>query len=73
MVTAGGFGSYMSPVSFINSLMLDFRCLVLPDFVYSTEADFENSKITNGDLPKRISHLLSRQVKLADFYIALNQ
>ncbi|MEM1354690.1 MAG: NAD(P)H-dependent oxidoreductase [Planctomycetota bacterium] len=35
--SAGGQGSYMSVMALANSLMLDFRCLVVPRFVYATE------------------------------------
>ncbi len=31
---AGGPGSYMAPMSMANSLMLDFRCIIIPRFVY---------------------------------------
>ena len=33
---AGGQGSYMSVMPFANSLMLDFRCVIIPRFVYAT-------------------------------------
>ena len=68
MLTAGGFGSYMSPMSFLNSLMLDFRCLIMPDFVYTTEADFKDGKIINQNISERMAKLLHRQDKLASFY-----
>lgn len=32
---AGGQGSYMSVMPFANSLMLDFRCVIIPRFVYA--------------------------------------
>ena len=41
---AGGKSSYMSPMSFVNSLMLDFRCLINPRFVYATGDDFGNDR-----------------------------
>jgi len=37
---AGGSGSYMSIMPIVNSLMLDFRTVVVPRFVYAREEDF---------------------------------
>src|SRR3954470_7773585 len=36
---AGGHRSYMSVMPFANSLMLDFRCWIVPRFVYVTGDD----------------------------------
>ena len=41
---AGGHSSYMSVMSIANSLMLDFRCLIIPRFVYATGSDFGNDR-----------------------------
>jgi len=55
---AGGSNkSYMSPMSLIASLMLDFRVVVLPRFVYATEEDFEGEQIVDTDLLGRIAEL----------------
>ena len=40
LLAAGGQGSYMSVMPFANSLMLDFRCWVVPRFVYAKGEDF---------------------------------
>lgn len=45
LCAAGGTMSYMSPMAFIGSLMLDFRVIVLPRFVYVTGADFEGEAL----------------------------
>ena len=45
MCAAGGQRSYMSAMGLSNSLALDFRCRVLPRFVYATWDDFD------GDAP----------------------
>src|SRR6187397_2898113 len=37
---AGGQSSYMSIMALANSLMLDFRCVILPRFIYATKSDF---------------------------------
>ena len=39
---AGGKGSYMSVTSFMNSLMLDFRCIIIPRFVYTDASGFDD-------------------------------
>ena len=37
LCSAGGQGSFMSVMGFANSLMLDFRCWIVPRFLYVTE------------------------------------
>lgn len=62
---AGGFGSYMSVMPFANSLMLDFRCIVLPRFVYAVESDIdENKNITNEKVVMRITELAQSLIKI---------
>lgn len=43
LCAAGGRGSFMSVMGLANSLMLDFRCLVVPRFVYATAEDFDEN------------------------------
>src|SRR5213594_2265035 len=45
MCAAGGQGSYMSIMNLANSLMLDFRCFIVPRFVYALWNDFGDGKI----------------------------
>ena len=59
---AGGASSYMAPMSLFNSLMLDFRCLVLPKFVYAQETSFANGSLVDGDIQERI-HALVEQLR----------
>jgi len=54
---AGGQSSYMSMIGLANSLMLDFRCIILPRFVYATGADFDDGKITSPEIKKRLEQL----------------
>ena len=70
MITAGGRASYMSVMSIANSLMLDFRCIVIPRFVYATGDAFENDRtetMTIGDeeVKERLTELTETTVKLA--------
>jgi FMN reductase len=54
---AGGQSSYMSIIGLANSLMLDFRCLILPRFVYATGDDFDAGKIVTVDIQERLRQL----------------
>jgi len=52
---AGGQGSYMSVMPFANSLMLDFRCVIIPRFVYATESEFADEQLSeDGELRRRL-------------------
>ena len=61
LCSAGGDRSYMSPIGFANSLMFDFRCLIIPRFVYCTKSDFNVDGNVNTSLGERID-LLARSV-----------
>ncbi len=56
LLSAGGGGSYMSAMSFANSLMLDFRCWVVPRFLYVPK-DFEGDTLP-PELDERMDGLL---------------
>ncbi|QDU34108.1 NAD(P)H-dependent FAD/FMN reductase [Poriferisphaera corsica] len=49
LCSAGGHGSYMSVMPLANSLMLDFRSLILPRFVYALESNINHPDPTNLD------------------------
>ncbi|MAN24942.1 MAG: flavoprotein [Gemmatimonadetes bacterium] len=71
LCSAGGSHSYMSILSLANSLMLDFRCLILPRFVFATRNDFitnDNSssiEIDNPEVLQRIEELAQELPKLS--------
>lgn len=65
MCAAGGQGSYMSIMGLANSLMLDFRCLVVPRFVYATYKGFDGSMIVDPQLNDRVSQLCAEVHRLA--------
>lgn len=54
---AGGASSYMSIMSLANSLMLDFRCVVVPRFVYAVERDFAGETIATPAIAERTAAL----------------
>lgn len=55
--TAGGMSSYMAIMGLANSLMLDFRCTIVPRFVYATERDFTGETIGNPEVARRTGEL----------------
>jgi FMN reductase len=59
MCTAGGSSSYLAPLGIMNSLMLDFRCFILPRYVYATASDFneERTKLVNNKIKERVVQL----------------
>ena len=65
MCAAGGRNSYMSVMSLANSLMLDFRCYIIPKFVFATKNDFEEDKIVNSDTKNRIKELGSELIRVS--------
>jgi FMN reductase len=54
---AGGMSSYMSIMGLANDLMLDFRCIILPRFVYATGGDFADGQITSAKIQERLKQL----------------
>jgi NAD(P)H-dependent FMN reductase len=64
LCAAGGHSSYMSIMSLANSLMLDFRCLIIPRFVYAKGEDFIAKKQPTPDLAARIIALAEASVKI---------
>ncbi len=63
---AGGQGSYMSVMSLANSLMLDFRCLIVPRFVYATGDHFEGDDQLNEAVMLRTRELCETSLGLAE-------
>ena len=64
LCAAGGASSYMSPISFINSLMLDYRCIVIPRYVYATSHDFNDTIVTNDEIKSRIEVLVKDAITI---------
>ncbi len=65
---AGGQSSYMSIMSLANSLMLDFRCIILPRFIYATGDDFADERIASAEIRKRVMQLAAdaRRLRYVD-------
>jgi NAD(P)H-dependent FMN reductase len=66
MCAAGGHASRMSILTLANSLMLDFRCVIVPRFVYATSSAFgADGSISDPDIAGRIAQCARTTVKLA--------
>jgi FMN reductase len=63
LCAAGGMSSYMSVMAFANSLMLDFRCIIVPRFVYATGDSFEAVELTDKKVAKRIEELADELIR----------
>jgi FMN reductase len=63
LCAAGGMSSYMSLMSFANSLMLDFRTIIIPRFVYATSDSFEGDKLVDRKISKRIEQVAEELVR----------
>lgn len=66
MLAAGGQTSYMSAMGLANSLMLDFRCLVVPRFIYATGDCFEGDFLTDETIQERLELLVTETTRIAD-------
>ena len=65
LCAAGGRASYMSPIGFANSLMFDFRCLIIPRFVYCTQDDFTEAGEPGSGIRARVEQLAATAVDLS--------
>lgn len=63
LCAAGGMSSYMSVMAFANSLMLDFRCVIIPRFVYATGRAFEGDELKDKEVGERIEELAGELIR----------
>ena len=63
LCAAGGENSYMSVMAYANSLMLDFRSVIIPRFVYATGASFDNDNIKDEKLIRRIEQVADELIR----------
>ena len=57
LCAAGGASSYMSIMGLATCLMLDFRCVIVPRFVYATGDAFADGRIVDAEVGARIAEL----------------
>lgn len=65
LCAAGGQSSYMSILPLANSLMLDFRNVIVPRFVYATGEAFVDGKLIDPDQTRRVAELARATVQLS--------
>ena len=58
LCAAGGQSSYMSIMGLANNLMLDFRCVIVPRFVYATDVAFDDNGVTDTKVRDRVHRLV---------------
>jgi FMN reductase len=63
LCAAGGMSSYMAVMSFANSLMLDFRTVIIPRFVYAKGDAFDGDRLVDKKVGKRIEELAAELVR----------
>jgi FMN reductase len=63
LCAAGGMSSYMSVMAFANSLMLDFRCVIIPRFVYATGRAFEGDDLKDKEVGERIDEVAAELIR----------
>ena len=63
LCAAGGASSYMSVMAYANSLMLDFRCVIIPRFVFATYDAFDGEKLTDEKIDKRIEQVAADLIR----------
>src|SRR5438105_7630773 len=63
LCAAGGHASYMSVMAYANSLMLDFRCVIIPRFVFATSEAFDRENITDKKITERVEKVANDLVR----------
>ena len=63
LCAAGGHASYMSVMAYANSLMLDFRCVIIPRFAFATSEAFEGERVNDKKITARIKQAADELVR----------
>ncbi len=66
LCAAGGMSSYMSVMAYANSLMLDFRCVIIPRFVYATGSAFVDGELKDAKVIERIGQVSAELVRFTE-------
>jgi len=64
LCAAGGKNSYMSVMGLANSLMIDYRCYIIPRFVFAIKKDFDETKVIDFDIKERIKELGKEMIRI---------
>lgn len=63
LCAAGGNTSYMAVMAYANSLMLDFRTVIIPRFVYATGDAFDGDNIVDSKIDNRIKQVAADLIR----------
>ncbi len=63
LCAAGGMSSYMSVMAYANSLMLDFRTVIIPRFVYATGDAFNGDDLHEPKVIERVQQVAAELVR----------
>lgn len=63
LCAASGASSYMAVMAFANSLMLDFRSVIIPRFVYATGDAFDGDKLRDKKVGERVEQVADELVR----------
>ena len=66
LCAAGGISSYMAVMAYANSLMLDFRTVIIPRFVYATGEAFDGDQIADKKVTSRIEQVADDLVRFTE-------
>lgn len=66
LCAAGGRASYMAVMGLANSLMLDFRSVIIPRFVYADNSSFTDRSIV-PEVKRRVAELAEEAVRFSQF------
>ena len=66
MLSGGGRNSYMAGMGFLNSLMFNARCLIIPRFVYALEEEIGETEIQSVEIRRRVSELVQTAIRLTE-------
>ena len=63
LCAAGGMSSYMSVMAYANSLMLDFRTVIIPRFVYATGDAFDGENLVDKKVESRVQEVAEELIR----------
>lgn len=68
LCAAGGDMSYMAALPFIGGLLIDFRCIVVPRYVYANKSAFseDHTEVINKKIHERLDGLAYEFTNLAE-------
>ena len=65
LCAAGGQTSFMSVMGLANSMMLDFRSVIVPRFVYANEQDVVGEQIVDAKTRERLDEVVATLIRFA--------